>query len=370
MAARVPCEVCGKPTASKYRVCAGSAECKHEFGIRYRAAEHPEREERPCAVCGRPCRGRYGVCTGTPECTAEFHRRRDLAVGADRLREDRRQYYEDHKEESRARSRQWRAEHPDMVREKNKRWRAANPEKRAAQQRRWNARKLPACEICGGPTFSPSGICTKTPGCLEARRLRAQAAKPPKPQKPSPPPCGVCGAPTRSSLGVCQRTRGCRDEYSRRRLALLPACLGCGKPTGAESGRCPPCLSRYRRNQGGPWKAQRPPWWNRRSARHKKVRQLAAIQYGLCAWCRDPLGDDPGVIEIDHKIPQVILWRALGYVIHDDWNLQVLHPPCNLDKSDGATVEAVALADEHGLDLGAWGRWLRTDRQQELFAAS
>ena len=357
MAAKAPCEICGDLTGSKYGVCIRTPECSREYGLRYRAADHSDLRCDPCEVCGQPTVSKLGVCQGTPECSAEAGRRWYQKAGKAHAA-------------ARVLTPEQKAADVRRHRDYNRRWRAANPEKKREENRGYQARTLPVCEVCGGPTFSHSGICTKTPGCLEARGLRRRAAKPPGPQKPSLPPCAVCGMPTRSALGVCQRSQPCRDEYARRIPDRRPACLGCGKPTGAESGRCPPCQSRYRRNQGGPWKAQRPPWWNRRTARHRKVAQLAAIQHGLCAWCRDPLGDDPGVIEIDHKIPQVILWRALGYVIHDDWNLQVLHPPCNLDKSDGATAEAVALADEHGLDLGAWGRWLRTDRQQELFAAS
>jgi len=86
--------------------------------------------------------------------------------------------------------------------------------------------------------------------------------------------------------------------------------------------------------------------------RHKKNHRSALVQLlgerqeWICFWCDLELPDDLADVEVDHIIP-----KASGLVIEDDWNLQLLHGRCNVEKFSRITAQAVALAAEHGLQL-------------------
>jgi 5-methylcytosine-specific restriction endonuclease McrA len=80
--------------------------------------------------------------------------------------------------------------------------------------------------------------------------------------------------------------------------------------------------------------------------RRRTARRLAVVQGWTCTWCERTLPEDLAGIHIDHIIP-----KASGFVIEDEWNLQVLHDVCNLSKSDRITPQALALAAEHGITL-------------------
>lgn len=81
----------------------------------------------------------------------------------------------------------------------------------------------------------------------------------------------------------------------------------------------------------------------------RRAGMLYGAQKGLCpgrdfGGCGLPLGRAAGN-HIDHVIP-----RARGGP-DEDWNYQLMHPACNVRKLDTLTPGAVALADEHGLQI-------------------
>jgi len=84
--------------------------------------------------------------------------------------------------------------------------------------------------------------------------------------------------------------------------------------------------------------------WRRK--RKRLAEKLAAAQNGHCPWCSQALPGDLTDTHIDHIIP-----KASGYVIDEEWNLQLLHKLCNLSKNDKITPQAIALAAEHGIVL-------------------
>jgi 5-methylcytosine-specific restriction endonuclease McrA len=87
----------------------------------------------------------------------------------------------------------------------------------------------------------------------------------------------------------------------------------------------------------------------RRYARivRKVTTRLYECQHGLCpgtdhGGCGLPLGQPAGN-HVDHVIPQ-----SLGGP-DEDWNLQLMHPVCNLRKHDKIVRAAFDLAAEHGV---------------------
>jgi hypothetical protein len=87
------------------------------------------------------------------------------------------------------------------------------------------------------------------------------------------------------------------------------------------------------------------------AARHERkrrgaLRRHAEVQGWICTWCSLRLPEDLGDMHLDHVIPKAVL------VIEDDWNLQALHRKCNLEKGGRLTTQAIALAADHGIELG------------------
>jgi hypothetical protein len=74
--------------------------------------------------------------------------------------------------------------------------------------------------------------------------------------------------------------------------------------------------------------------------------ELVELQRWSCPWCGDELPASPRGTAIDHIIP-----RAYGGP-HRRWNLQLLHGECNSAKGKQVTLEALELADAHGVPIG------------------
>lgn len=93
-------------------------------------------------------------------------------------------------------------------------------------------RTVQMCKVCGSPTISKYGICSKTAPCRRAqdryRRTGRVDAKPTPPKRP----CKVCGAPTTSRIGICRRTAQCRNEAMchRKGYTMRLFCAACGGP--------------------------------------------------------------------------------------------------------------------------------------------
>lgn len=108
----VSCDVCGKPTSSKYKVCLRTLACKQER--RYRSGVVVRR--RPCELCGGPVRySRARFCDRNREC-------------------------------------------------RNARDRARRPDRR----------RFADCEVCGKPTTSKQRVCTRSPACIAERGRRRE----------------------------------------------------------------------------------------------------------------------------------------------------------------------------------------------------
>jgi 5-methylcytosine-specific restriction endonuclease McrA len=97
-------------------------------------------------------------------------------------------------------------------------------------------------------------------------------------------------------------------------------------------------------------------WHNKERAARRYARaklrlplRLSERQGGMCpdvnrGGCGLPLGDLADT-HVDHLIP------IARNGPDDDWNLQLMHPECNLRKSDTLVPAALAAAAEHGLTL-------------------
>jgi hypothetical protein len=91
---------------------------------------------------------------------------------------------------------------------------------------------------------------------------------------------------------------------------------------------------------------------SRRRQQRKRDRakeKMAVAQNYVCGWCGRKLpGNLKGCAE-DHIIP-----KAIGIVIEDAWNKQLLHSVCNLQKGTKITARALELARQHGVNLGRY----------------
>jgi hypothetical protein len=74
----VPCEICGTPTASYYKVCKRTEECAREQQRRRKGNQ--ALALRPCEICDGLMSSSTGVCKQTKECRAERERRRKHKV--------------------------------------------------------------------------------------------------------------------------------------------------------------------------------------------------------------------------------------------------------------------------------------------------
>lgn len=73
---------------------------------------------------------------------------------------------------------------------------------------------------------------------------------------------------------------------------------------------------------------------------------LYEAQGGICPWCEKRLPPDLALTHKDHIIP-----KARGGPVDAEWNWQLLHKPCNEQKREQLTEQAIALAAEHGITI-------------------
>ena len=119
-----PCEVCGKPTTSKWGVCHKTRACNAERRRRCAGCK-AKPPDRPCEVCGSATSSVFNVCKRSRECASEYERRR--------------------------------------------------------RRRRGHMRPTPPpCDVCGKPTASKYGVCSRTAECARERCRRYREANPDK----------------------------------------------------------------------------------------------------------------------------------------------------------------------------------------------
>ena len=104
--------------------------------------------------------------------------------------------------------------------------------------------------------------------------------------------------------------------------------------------------SRFCRKHAGIHREQR-----RKRRRNDASRRHAEAQGWTCTWCALALSASLDDTHQDHVIPKAATMAALGRIIEDDWNIDVLHAVCNIIKGDSLTSRAIALAAERGIDL-------------------
>lgn len=217
-----------------------------------------------------------------------------------------------------------------------------------------------ACDVCGGPLRRDNtyGVCARNPACLSerSRRTKYPDARDNYVRRESRF-CCVCGSKLRldNQDGVCRKTPGCRREKERRRVRKPEDRARWMKKYLARADR--PC--RYARSGCTAFAlvnchvcrthqiddGQR--HWRVLISRQRDF--LGERQHWMCPWCDMPI--EPGTkTDIDHIIP-----KASGLVIEEDWNLQLLHSPCNRSKSWTITDRALALALEHEIELASDG---------------
>jgi hypothetical protein len=268
------------------------------------------------------------------------------------------------------------------------------------------------CEVCGQLTKSRFGACRRTRPCRllsSARRAEAQRTGPDR------FPCELCGKPTRSKYRICWRDGACQREYNRQERAehadranrkakawrqANPERVKTNQAAwnAANQEKLHQYMLDYRRQ----WRADHPDagrdsyrkwvtsehgqevkraYMNRedrpcryryaedcgtfavpgskycrehtcadvmRRWRRKRARlsaRLAESQQYTCSWCAQPLAANLAGTHVDHIIPVTCGGPDV------DWNLQLLHDRCNLSKSVKITLQAVALAAEHGMQI-------------------
>jgi hypothetical protein len=198
----VPCEVCGDPTTSAYRVCQRTAECRRTHRGRIRAADPESGREyqrrryaanidamraeqrlrhaakrvekrEACEVCGRLSRSLLGVCQETPECRTEYNRRFREANRPD-IREAKRRSRQANLERERERDRRRFAENREARLALQARIRAANPEAVRERNRRYFARTDRLCRYAGCTEYAiPNNhACRDHAAADEKRRAR------------------------------------------------------------------------------------------------------------------------------------------------------------------------------------------------------
>jgi hypothetical protein len=59
-----------------------------------------------------------------------------------------------------------------------------------------------------------------------------------------------------------------------------------------------------------------------------------------------------------------VIPKSSGVVIEDEWNLQLLHAGCNQAKGSRITLQAIALAAEHGVTLRDFGAPARENHRR------
>lgn len=199
--------------------------------------------------------------------------------------------------------RKWYVAHADAERERARRWAAANPEAVRKKSREYARRKRPQ-----NPEVARENYRKWRAANLEAAR---------------------------ESERRYDRQRNQRDD-----LPCRYSKYGCTDLKIRNSRLC--------RKHAGIRRDQR-----RKRRRNDASRRHAQAQGWICTWCRLPLPASLEDTHQDHIIPKVATMAILGYVVDDDWNMDVLHAVCNMVKGDSLTPRAIALAAAHGIDLRA-----------------
>lgn len=283
-----PCEVCGEPTIASGGVCKKALKCRNERDRRRkRGSPRPVPERRHCSVCGKLTANKLGVCAMTPECKRV---------------------------------------HNHLF------WRSVYPEP-----------DLPPCAVCGRPTGSMHGVCQATAECRRelSRRQVAAMTEAVRERKRAyferryatdREACRAVALASRdrNREAVRARSRAYQRGYMRRpgRACRYARSLGCTEAAAAGSNYC---------HVHGKVAA--------RLRRLRVLRRLAQRQAWTCPWCNGALPANLAGLQVDHIIP-----RASGGP-DEDWNVRVLHGPCNRAKSDRITPEALVLAAGHGIEL-------------------
>jgi len=249
---------------------------------------------------------------------------------------------------------------------------AAAEDKRNKQRRReelagQRRTVLSPCEVCGQPTAGKYGICGSTAECKRERhrryrdahretvrrgnRERARRRAAAKPKTPQQQPTAESLAERAEARRQAERrwrvaNRGVTREKDRKYLQRPD------RPCRYAAAGCTEYAVIGQRACGEHRKAD--DTRSRRRARAKLSAKLARRQRGICPWCACPLPADLTATQIDHVIP-----KSSGVVIEDEWNLQILHARCNQAKGGSITLQAIALAAEHGVTLRGFGASVR-----------
>lgn len=212
------------------------------------------------------------------------------------------------------------------------------------QEYRYRSGKVPRprlCRLCNRPLKADNriGFCRRTPQCARARD-RAR-----RPGRLTRVPCDVCGKPTSSKYGVCRRSAECaREAAARYRRADLEAARRRDREWVRAYKQRPGRRCAYARSRGctnealiGQRVCQKCQTAylvrRKRRVRQRLAGQLAELQNGLCPACGLPLPADLRGTHLDH------IWPQAQKGPDSDWNLQVLHGPCNQRK--GGRLAAV-----------------------------
>jgi 5-methylcytosine-specific restriction endonuclease McrA len=220
------------------------------------------------------------------ECKRE-HKRRQRAANPEKHRERERRYYAANPQPVKDRARAWDKAHAEVTAERKRAWRQANLEASRKSSREGQRRRR-----------------AEDPEAVRAATMKWRAANP--------------EAFRESNQRWLQRTdRPCR--YAK---------VGCTEFSAVGQKACPEHV-----------RADKLRYFHRK--RDNLRRDLAMAQAFICPWCALPLPPDCGATEIDHIIP---VTRGGP---DEDWNLQLLHGPCNQAKKDKVTPAALELAAAH-----------------------
>lgn len=183
-----------------------------------------------------------------------------------------------------------------------------------------------SCAGCGGPiTVGRAEYCMRR----ECRRLYRAAQKARDPEKYR----ALAAAKRKREDKMKRRAAERRYKIRADRPCITPGCEDFAVPLSMH------CREHLRERS------------SRRYARKRLrlPRLLYIRQVGLCpdaahGGCGLPLGDPDGN-HVDHLIPEVRNGPQ------DEWNLQLMHPECNMRKSDRLVPAARLAAKQHGVVL-------------------
>lgn len=235
--------------------------------------------------------------------------------------------------------------------------------------------------MCGTPTRSKYGVCRKHPECLRKYTQRASAAYRRTHREAILEQRRTYDADYREANRDVRRAQNAayyaanREAILAQKAAQRAADGRAARPRGKSQAAAArereqrrqrmrrddlPC--RYAKFGCANLKVRNSPYCrpHRKAAERRRLKRQqqamklrrAQAQGWACTWCGLSLPADLGEAHQDHVIPRAVTMATIGRVINDEWNMDVLHAVCNLVKGDTLTPRAVALAAEHGIDLG------------------